>query len=480
MDNKNINLKAIKSLYGFKLGRKLISSQANSQLYKRMVEGDSPSMRTIRMKKYEWTTTLINRVMVNIDKKYISKQSVDRLLDVLVAGAFHADIEAYHRERDKFSLKYGIQPPSFLVISPTQRCNLQCTNCYANSDSKTVPHLSYEVLDRIVKDFRDETGGRFIVLSGGEPLLYRDGDKTLFDLFQKYNDIFFMFYTNGTLINKEMAGKLHQLGNAIPAISVEGFEKETDNRRGQGVHKKILQAFENLRGIGMPFIISVTASNENTDVLLSDEFYKYYFDEQGASFMWLFHVMPIGRGKAAFEAMPTPEARLKLYRKWEKLTKERKYPVADFWNSGVLTDGCIAYGRKGGYCYIDWNGDIMPCVFVPYTVDNINRIYAEGKTLWHALNSNLMKNGREWQNKTQLENRNNPNNLLMPCSIRDHYKNFKENILTSDTKGSDSIADEILHDAEYYENLVKYDEELSKITEPVWEEEYLVKEKIKV
>jgi len=66
--NNNINLKAVKSLYGFKLGRKLISSQANSQLYKRMVEGDSPSMRTIRMKKYEWTTTLINRVMVNIDK----------------------------------------------------------------------------------------------------------------------------------------------------------------------------------------------------------------------------------------------------------------------------------------------------------------------------------------------------------------------------------------------------------------------------
>jgi len=402
------------------------------------------------------------------------------LLDVLVAGAFHADIEAYHRERDKFSLKYGIQPPSFLVISPTQRCNLQCTNCYANSDSKTVPHLSYEVLDRIVKDFRDETGGRFIVLSGGEPLLYRDGDKTLFDLFQKYNDIFFMFYTNGTLINKEMAGKLHQLGNAIPAISVEGFEKETDNKkRTRCSIKKFFRHLKSEEYRSAIYNFGYCKQRKHR-CLLSDEFYKFYFDEQGASFMWLFHVMPIGRGKAAFEAMPTPEARLKLYRKWEQLIKERKYPVGDFWNSGVLTDGCIAYGRMGGYCYIDWNGDIMPCVFVPYTVDNINRIYAEGKTLWDALNSDFMKNGREWQNKTQLENRKNPNNLLMPCSIRDHYKNFKENIITSDTKGSDSIADEILHDPEYYENLVKYDEELSKMTEPVWEEEYLVKEKIKV
>jgi len=36
MNNKNINLRAIKSLYGFKLGRKLIVSQADSQLYKEL------------------------------------------------------------------------------------------------------------------------------------------------------------------------------------------------------------------------------------------------------------------------------------------------------------------------------------------------------------------------------------------------------------------------------------------------------------
>jgi MoaA/NifB/PqqE/SkfB family radical SAM enzyme len=38
--------------------------------------------------------------------------------------------------------------------------------------------------------------------------------------------MYFLFFTNGTLITKEVAEKLAQLGNVTPAISVEGFEKE--------------------------------------------------------------------------------------------------------------------------------------------------------------------------------------------------------------------------------------------------------------
>ncbi|MFA6812805.1 MAG: hypothetical protein WCR45_06915, partial [Bacteroidaceae bacterium] len=200
--------------------------------------------------------------------------------------------------------------------------------------------------------------------------------------------------------------------------------------------------------------------------------YKFYFDEQGVSFMWQFQLMPIGRGKSAFEMVPPPADRLKLYRKWEQMLKNN-YPVADFWNSGVLVNGCVAYGRNGGYVYIDWNGDIMPCVFVPYTIDNVNKLYAEGKSLCTALKSPLMINGRNWQNKTQLDNRMHADNLLMPCSIRDHYENFRSHILTKESRGADSVANEILKDKEYYDNLVKYDKDLENITEDIWEKEYL-------
>ncbi|MDZ7836559.1 MAG: radical SAM protein [Actinomycetota bacterium] len=55
---------------------------------------------------------------------------------------------------------------------------------------------------------------------------------------KRIHDSFFQIYTNGQLIDKKVAAKLAELGNALPCISVEGFEKETDERRGKGAPGK--------------------------------------------------------------------------------------------------------------------------------------------------------------------------------------------------------------------------------------------------
>ena len=75
----------------------------------------------------------------------------------------------------------------------------------------------------------------FIVFSGGEPLTRSE---ELFRLIEKYGDMYFMFYTNGTLISEFVADELYRLGNAGAIISLEGFEEATDDRRGKGVYKK--------------------------------------------------------------------------------------------------------------------------------------------------------------------------------------------------------------------------------------------------
>ena len=154
------------------------------------------------------------------------------------------------------------------------------------------------------------------------------------------------------------------------------------------------------------------------------------------------------------------------------------YSVADFWNSGVLSNGCIAYGRRGGYFYIDWNGNIMPCVFVPYYVDNVYDLYNHGKSLVDALFSDLMKNGRKWQKEMGhgYDHPDNPNNWLMPCSIRDHYENFYHKILTEDARGESEEAEESRNDNEYYRRLVEYDEKLEELTKDIWENEYMQRE----
>ncbi|RFU95239.1 radical SAM protein [Sphaerochaeta halotolerans] len=457
-----------------KIVQKQVVKKLDSMFYESIVASGEDDIPAVAYKRYEWASSLLSRAVENINKGYISKHVIDRLSVALIDGAFATGRrEAREKKVAEYRKTYQTNPPSFAVISPTQRCNLNCEGCYASSNGASTPSLPFETVDQIVTELEQDAGNRFVVISGGEPLMYEDKGKTLLDLFESHPDTFFMFYTNGVLIDDEMAKKLEKLGNGVPAISVEGFEKETDERRGRGVYKKILSAMESLRNVGMPFIVSVTSTSKNADLLLTDEFYETYFDKLGASFMWQFQLMPIGRGKEVFELMPDPETRVKLYRKWESLMAKKRYPMADFWNSGVLTRGCIAYGREGGYLYINWNGDIMPCVFVPYTIDNVKRLFAEGKHVGDALMSDMMRRGRSWQKGSQLTDAKNVDNLLMPCSIRDHYANFRANILTSDAHGENKTAEDILSDETYYRELVAYDERLSELTEPIWRKEYM-------
>ena len=189
--------------------------------------------------------------------------------------------------------------------------------------------------------------------------------------------------------------------------------------------------------------------------------------------MWQFQLMPIGRGKDEIDLMVGPEKRVQLFRKWEEILAKKRYFLADFWNSGLLSRGCIAYGRSGGYFYIDWNGNITPCAFIPYYVDNIYDLYENGKTLADALFSDFMVRGRQWQKQYGLNDWKNPKNWLMPCSIRDHYEVFRNSVLSKDVKPEDEKAKEALESEDYLELLKDYDDKLESLTEKIWENEYL-------
>ncbi len=469
----NVIIGALSKIVNQKQGRKLLAGQLDKYIYKSFVTDCPHDLPTVQKKKYEFLSAILHTAVKNMDRGYISKKVVKNIIQVFVKNAIMQNNAENLQSEANFKEKYGIDPPGFLVLSPTQRCNLSCIGCYASSTSRTATHLPYSVVDKIIRENHDLFGSRFMVISGGEPFMYYSEGKNLLDIFKKYNDTFFLVYTNGTLITKELAHELEKLGNVTPAISVEGFELETDERRGNGVYAKILSAMENLRRSGVPFGISVTATRKNVKTLLSDAFYDFFFEEQGASYMWQFQLMPIGRADDLLELMVTPEERIALLKLWQKTMDEKKYGLADFWNSGVLSNGCIAYGRAGGYLYIDWNGNIMPCVFVPYYVDNIYDLYNNGKSIADALFSKFMVNGRKWQDEYGYDHRHHPENWLLPCSIRDHYDNFIHSILTEDAKPEDETNNKFLLTEDYYNSLTEYDKKLEQLTEPIWNENYL-------
>ena len=82
------------------------------------------------------------------------------------------------------------------------------------------------------------------IYSGGEPLVRKND---LVKLAEEHRDCVFLAFTNTTLVDEEFTKKLGELGNFGLAISVEGFEEETDMRRGKGTYKKVMEAMDLLK-----------------------------------------------------------------------------------------------------------------------------------------------------------------------------------------------------------------------------------------
>jgi MoaA/NifB/PqqE/SkfB family radical SAM enzyme len=427
-------------------------------------------LRRVREEKYYILAGLLRSVDRGLARGAFSKDVVKSLFGIFIKSFLLNDGPRRVKERT------GRWPPSFVTISPTRRCNLGCTGCYAASRPGEAMSLPYDVVAQIISQKRRLWSSFFTVLSGGEPFLWDGGEsKGILDLAAEFRDEFFLVFTNGTLIDAEVAARLERLGNMTLAVSVEGFEADTDGRRGPGVFAKTLAAFHNLRRAGVPFGISVTVTRGNVDVILSPEFSDYFFRRQGAIYGWIFQYMPIGRAPS-LATMVTPEQRMRMYRRMMEMVHDEHLFIVDFWNSGPVTNGCIAAGRSFGYFYVDWAGNVTPCVFVPYAAANVYEIFARGGSLDEVLESGLFRDIRRWQTAYGYdEDAAGSGDWIAPCVNRDHYRVLKEAIASNRARPTDDSAAAALHDAHYCRGLAAYGDDFRSLADEVWREEYLAR-----
>jgi len=273
----------------------------------------------------------------------------------------------------------GAPTPCTVVIEPTDRCNLNCPGCYAKS-TRDGSDMPFERLADIVKQVID-MGVTLITISGGEPFLTEKRDRTITRLAEKFDDRGFLVYTNGTLIDRETTKRMAKVGNIFPAISVEGFEHQTDRRRGKGIYEQNRRVRQWLAEEGVMTGFSATVTRENAEAIASDEFLDLRIEE-GDMFGWFFLLQPIGRSPRP-DLMPTAEQRAKLRNALDHWrAQSRPIFLGDFWNDGPLVGGCIAGGRS--YFHIYANGDISPCVFSPVGCGNVFDII-DGKSEYRSL-----------------------------------------------------------------------------------------------
>lgn len=157
------------------------------------------------------------------------------------------------------------------------------------------------------------------------------------------------------------------------------FLLKAEKKRGKDVYQKVTGLMNILKNQGITFGYSAVLTRQNFDALTKPEFYTY-LAEKGAFFRWTFLYMPVGRDDTT-ELMPTAEQR----GEYGKLTRyvRDNYPIfpMDFWNDAPYVGGCIAGGTTK-YLHINHKGEVEPCIFVHFSVDNIKE-----KSLQEALNS---------------------------------------------------------------------------------------------
>ncbi|SHJ44412.1 Radical SAM superfamily enzyme, MoaA/NifB/PqqE/SkfB family [Anaerocolumna jejuensis DSM 15929] len=334
----------------------------------------------------------------------------------------NASMIGYPKQR-KMEENLDCNIPWAILMDPTSACNLKCTGCWAAEYGNKL-NMTYEELDSIINQ-ANELGTYFFLYSGGEPLV-RKAD--LIRLCEAHPGCQFAAFTNGTLIDETFADDMLRVKNFIPAISVEGFESDTDFRRGNGTFRKVEKAMRILKEKKLPFGISCCYTSKNVDMIGSEE----YFDQMiawGAKFCWFFTYMPVGN-EAVPELMVTSEQREFMYHQIHTFRETKPIFTLDFWNDGEYSGGCLAGGRR--YLHINANGDMEPCAFIHYSDSNIRE-----KTLLEALQSPLFKAYR----KNQPFNENH----LRPCPLLDNPEELPGMVEESGAHSTDLQNPENVH-----------------------------------
>jgi Fe-coproporphyrin III synthase len=289
------------------------------------------------------------------------------------AVSFAAPFLAYHLT--------GAVTPVLAGYKITHRCNLRCRHC--PYWERSGPELDFTGVAGTLRKLAS-MGARILIIEGGEPLLWRDGPKTLADVVAVARELFrsVCITTNGTLPWKHLP--LDRVW-----VSLDGPEPVHDAMRGDGVFSKVWAHMEE-NGPGRTFV-STTVNTLN-----------------GAAIPELITML---RGKAAgvtiqfhypYHGLPDPlfmdpRDRAPLLDELERL-KARGFPVANSFRSlqelkrerWTCEDGLLANAEPDGTislgCYLKNRGP-AECSRCGFTAHNEMSLAFRG--CWESIRTGM-------------------------------------------------------------------------------------------
>ncbi len=302
-------------------------------------------------------------------------------------------------------------PPLRLMFwETTKACNLRCQHCRAvpeteRSRVELTTKESFALIDQIA-----EVARPVLILSGGEPLYRSD----IFDIgaYGCSKGFRMALATNGTMIDRALAGRIRDTGFSRVAISIDGATPATHDafRAIPGSHAKAIDGLRFLREAGVSIQINSTIAKHNVaelpkmlDLALSI----------GADALHIFMLVPVGCGVAIADREMLPADEYERVLHWfydqsktcaidlkatcaphyfrvraQRIVEERRLGdrSTPFIAHGTqmkaapdpaggrplstMTRGCLA---GTSVCFLSNVGDVYPCGYLPVSAGSVRK-----------------------------------------------------------------------------------------------------------
>lgn len=196
------------------------------------------------------------------------------------------------RYREK-PLNHAIEIPRPVVVwNCTRQCNLSCVHCYASASKlKSSEEMDTGEGKAFIHGLA-QFGVPVILFSGGEPLLRRD----FFELadYARQQGLRIALSTNGTLITREAADNLKNIGFAEVGISLDGIGTKNDHFRGrEGAYKMALAGIRNCIPTGLRISLRLTITRFNYQEIPA---ILQLVEDEGIDRVCFYHLAYSGRG----------------------------------------------------------------------------------------------------------------------------------------------------------------------------------------
>lgn len=278
--------------------------------------------------------------------------------------------------------------PHVMTMAVTYNCQCDCLHCsavdYRDMTKREKTALTFDELKSVV-DQTVDLGTTCLVLTGGEPLLY----KRIYDVIAAVDKsrCVCTVFTNGEFLQEQAVAKMKEAGVYGVFVSMDHSDPDEhdSHRKRPGLAAKAYRGLKVCQEAGILTGLSTYATKEKIQNGELDAMMELARTLDVLE-VFLFDVIPTGRLADQHDCMLSDDDARWIVDFRAKYTARPEYPrIIHQTMFASVAYPCVAEGCPAGMVQVHLraNGDVSPCDFTPYSFGNVRE--KSLKDIWESM-----------------------------------------------------------------------------------------------